>query len=123
MRDETRHERVKTIRGYRYIRLKSGRLLTFWEAVAAAEGAESDLIRAVSRTFKLAADEWDLERIEYRIDGLERWIAAVREEIVKRRGVKTQEERIALLRNTRGRTHEEAAAFRAKADELEGRLA
>lgn len=122
MSERTFYERPETIRGYKYIRLKSGRLLTFWEAVTAGERAETDLMRAVSRAFKLADDDWDLERIEYRIDGLERWIAAVRAEIAKRRGVQNQRERIALLRNTTGRTPEEADAFRRKADELEARL-
>jgi hypothetical protein len=123
LRDSTRHERVETSRfGPKFIRLKSGRLLSFWDAITAGESAQSALVRAFSRSFKLAADDWDLERIEYRIDGLELWIAAVRAELEKRRGVQSQKERIALLRNTTGRTPEEAEAFLRKADELEERM-
>lgn len=122
MRESTRYERVETIRGHKYVRLKSGRLLTYWDAMDAADRADSDLVRAVSRAFKLAAGDWDLERIEWFIDSLESWTGAVREELEKRRGVKTQEERIALLRNTNGRTPEEAEAFLRKADQLEEQL-
>lgn len=122
MSERTFHERPVVIRGYKYIRLKSGRLLTFWDAIEAADRADTDLVRAVSRALKLATHDWDLERIEWFIDGLESWIGAVRGELEKRRGTKTQEERIALLRNTTGRTPEEAEAFRRKADELEARL-
>lgn len=122
MRDSTRYERVEEAHGFKYILLKSGRKFTFWNAIDASERAESDLVRAVSRCFKLAGDGWDLERLEWRIDRLEEYVGAVRAEIEKRRGQQSQRERIALLRNTTGRTEEEAAAFRAKADELEARL-
>lgn len=122
MRDSTRHERVEASHGIKFIRLKSGRLFSFWDAITAGESAQSALVRAFSRAFKLAADDWDLERIEYRIDGLELWIAAVRAELEKRRGHRKQEDRIALLRNTTGRTPEEAEAFHRKADELEEQL-
>lgn len=122
MRDRTLYERVETVRGIKFIRLKSGRLLSFWDAMDAADNADSDLVRAVSRAFKLAAHDWDLERIEWFIDTIESWTGAVREELEKRRGVKTKEERIALLRNTNGRTPEEAEAFHRKADELEEQL-
>lgn len=116
------HERVEELRGYRYIRLKSGRRISFWDAIRAAEVAETDLGRAVSRVFKLVDDDYDLERLEWFVENLERYLGAIRREIEKRRGVKTQEERIALLRNTSGRTPEEAVVFRRKADELERRL-
>lgn len=110
------------VRGYKYIKLKSGRMITFWDAHSAAESAHTDLGRAISRLFKLADDDWDLERIEWILDHIERHIGAVRTEVEKRRGIKTREERIALLRNTTGRTPEEAAVYNAKADELERAL-
>lgn len=122
MSSRTLYERVEERRGYKFIRLKSGRLLSFWEAVRAAEQADTALARAVSRAFKLADDEYDLERLEWLIENLERYVHAIQKEIEKRRGVKTQEERIALLRNTSGRTPEEAKAFHRKADEIERRL-
>lgn len=121
------YERVEEIRGYKYIRLKGqgrkpGRLIGFWDAMRAAEAAHTDLGRAVSRVFKLAADDWDLERLESFVWNLESDIAAIRKEIERRQGVKTQRERIAALRLTTGRSPEEAAIFHAKADELEARL-
>jgi hypothetical protein len=134
MSERTLYERVEVIRGFKYIRLKSGRLLNFMQAYDLAETAHTDLARAVSRAFKLAGnelpkgDDWDpedydLERLEWFLDGVQRWLDSVRETIEKRRGVKTKEERIALLRRVEGRTPEEAAAFLKKADELERRMA
>lgn len=51
------------------------------------------------------------------------YVGAVRTHLDELRGNVTKRERIALLRNTDGRTPEEAAAFRRKADELEQALA
>lgn len=123
MRTSTLREKVETIRGHKYIRLKTGRLITFWDALGAAEGAHSDLGRALSRAFKLADGEWDLERIAVRLDELTEHINAMRKHLEEVRGVRTKRERIALLRNTTGRSPEEAAAYRRKADELERQLA
>lgn len=122
MRQSTIYERVEEVHGIKAIRLKSGRQISFWQAFAAAERAESDLHRAISRCFKLLVHDWDLERLEWFINNLEDYIGALREEIKKRRSVQIEKERIALLRNTRGRTPEEADTFRRKADELEARL-
>lgn len=97
-------------------------MFSFWDALEAAEKAEVDMVRAVSRAFKLTVEDYDLERIEWFIDRLESYIGAVRDELEKRRGIHSQEERIALLRNTTGRTAEEAEAFERKANELEARL-
>lgn len=128
-RASTFYERVEDVRGHKVIRLGSGRLIEYWGAVKAAESARTSLARAVSRAFKLAGSNadgelaaYELERLEWFVDRLEWWMRAVREEIEKRRGSQTVRERIALLRNTKGRTPGEAAAFRAKADELERRL-
>jgi hypothetical protein len=124
MRDSTRYEKVEERNGFRFVRLKSGRLFGFWDARADAEKAESDMHRASSRMFKLISSDpelgdWDLERIESFFDNIESWIRAVRKEIERRRGTMKAEDRIARLRNTTGRTPEEAALFRKKADELE----
>lgn len=115
------YDRVEEVRGHKYIRLKSGRLLSYWDARRAAERAESDLTRSVSRTFKLAVD-YDLESLVWFLEGIDDYVHAVLHAIEERRGVKTKEERIAMLRNTTGRTPEEAAAYHRKADELEQRL-
>lgn len=108
--------------GYKFFKLKSGRLVTFWDMHRAAERAHTELRRAVSRAFKIAYDDYDLERLDWFLEDTESYLHHVRGEIEKRRGVRTQEERIALLRNTDGRTPDEAAAFHRKADELEAAL-
>lgn len=122
MSERTYYERPVEVRGHRYIKLKSGRLVSYWEMVDAAEAARTDLARAVSRAFKLAGDDYELERLGWLIDGLEEYAAALRAHHDERVGHLAKRERIALLRNVEGRTPEEAAAFNAKADQLEREL-
>lgn len=122
MSERLLHERIIEMRGYKYIKLKSGRLITFWDSLQAAERAESDLVRSISRAFKLVDDDYNLERLEWFVERLETYVHHLAKEIEKRRGIKTKEERIALLRNASGRTPEEADLYRRKADELEARL-
>lgn len=108
---------------FKFVRLKSGRILSFWDALSAADRATTALHTAVARAIKLATgDDWDLERVESMLDNMDTWVQSIRAEVEKLRGIKTKEERIALLRNTSGRTPEEAAEFHRKADELERRL-
>lgn len=122
-------ERVETIQGHKFITLQSGRRITFEDSRSMAQAGLSSLTTAVARMFKLARhddrdiDEWNLERIDSFVETLEDYVTNVlRPEIDKLLGVKTQEERIALLRNTTGRTPDEAAEFERKADQLEKRL-
>lgn len=122
-------ERVEELRGHKYITLKSGRRLTYWNAIDAVQTALTDTYRAYSRALKLAGTNndpalaaYELERFDSRVSELEEYTGALRVEIDRRLGVKSQRERIALLRNTSGRSPEEAAAFARKADELERRL-
>lgn len=115
-------ERVEEVHGVKFIRLKSGRRISIWDAMKAIDGAHTALGTAISRAFKLVDGDYNLEQLEWKIDHLESHIGAIRKEIERLRGVKDQRERIALLRNTDGRSPEEAAAFMAKADELERRL-
>lgn len=133
MRDSTANERPVEMHGFKYIRLKSGRMITFWDCLEAAESAQSDMVRAVSRAFKLARDgdgedddddlgrDDDLERIEWFIDALEDYTAALRRHLDERLATVSKRDRIKRLRNTAGRTPEEAALFKQKADELEAR--
>lgn len=121
MSERTLHERVEQKRGFNYIRLKSGRLLSFWDAHAEAKRAHTALATALSRSFKLATDD-DLEYLDWLVASLEEHIGAVRGAMDKRLATLSQRDRIALLRHTEGRTPEEAEAFRRKADELEARL-
>lgn len=117
------YERVEERHGHRFIRLKSGRLLSFWDAHREAERVRTALGTACARMFKLVGnDEFDLERLEWFIDDLESYVGHLRQELEKRRVRRSQEERIAALRNTTGRTPEEAAEFHRKAVELERRL-
>lgn len=129
MSERTLYERVQEIGGHKYIRLKSGRLLAFWHAVDELASANTSLSRAFSRAFKLAGTNadpelaaYELERLEDAVERLEEYASALRAGIEKRLGVRSRQERIALLRNTAGRTPGEAAAFNRKADELEARL-
>lgn len=129
MSSRTFYERVEETGGHKFIRLKSGRRLHFWDAIREVERADTDLSRAFSRAFKLAGTNsdpdlaaYELERLEDRVRRLEWYLGSLRTEIDRRLGVIGQRERIALLRNTNGRSPEEAAAFARKADELERRL-
>lgn len=122
MSERTHREKPVKIRGHLFIRLKSGRHLTFWDVLVLLESAHTDLGRSFSRLFKLAADDWDLERIEHRLDAIEEHCAALRSHLDKARGKVTKQQRIALLRNVEGRTPEEAEAFLRKADQLENEL-
>lgn len=115
-------DRVVERGGFKYIRNRAGNLLTFWDCVAQARRGSGALGTGIARALETASDEWDLERIEAMIDDLETYSAHIRGEIEKRRGVRSVRERIELLRNVEGREPGEAAAFLAKADELERRL-
>jgi hypothetical protein len=118
----SQYERVVEMRGFKYIKLKSGRFVTFWNMIDAAESAHTDLARAISRAFKLVDNDYDLERLQWFVEEAHTYLHHLEKEIEKRRGVKTQQERIALLRNTTGRTPEEAEAYRRKADQLEAEM-
>jgi hypothetical protein len=116
------HERVVEIRGFKYIRLASDRLVTAWEMHEAAKRAHSDLTRAVSRMLTLASSDYDLEQLDTLVKDWQSYLDHVLGEIEVRRGRRTQEERIARLRDTTGRTPAEAEAFRRKADQLEASM-
>jgi hypothetical protein len=120
------YERPEEIRGYWWIRLKSGRLIGFMEAVRAVKSARYAYATAFSRVVKLAEKQPDLElrdddfeRAEWLLDDMESYVNSCRRYLEKLRGTRTKQERIAALRIVAGRTPEEAALFLAKADELE----
>jgi hypothetical protein len=129
MSERTRRERAVIAHGIPYIRLGSGRLASFWDMVDAAERAQTDLYRAVTRAFKIAeaqpdpsARVGDVERVEWLVDSVDDWVRAMRAALAKQRSTEDERDRIARLRNTAGRTSAEAAMYRRKADELEARL-
>ncbi len=109
MSERTLYERVVEHGGHKYIKLKSGRLVTFWNMMDAAERAQTDLSRSFSRAFKLVVAnndqeiaDYDLARLEWFIDRLDSYVHAMRHAIEKQRATRLQEDRIALLRNTTG---------------------
>lgn len=119
--------------GFKYIRMPSGKLYSFTEAIHQAGVAETAFARAIHRAFELlpgwpdepereAYRDMDYESIESALESMESYIAAARERLDKERGVKSQEDRIAKLRQVTGRTPEETEAFQKKADELQARL-
>lgn len=108
--------------GFKYIKLRTGRFLTYWDCLAQARSGRTALVTGVSRAFKTAREDYDLMTLEWLLDEVDEYVAHVRSLIEERRGVQTKQERIALLRNTTGRTPEEAAAFHRKADQLEAEL-
>lgn len=127
MRDRTRHEKVEETTGIfggvRLITLKSGRKVSFWEAEREQQSSLSDLQRWMSRMGKLAEGEEFLEdALERRVDEVEEWVKAWRRELEKRAERERTREKIAALRDTTGRTPEEAALYAKKADQLEARL-
>jgi hypothetical protein len=111
--------------GFKYAKLDTGRLIWFQDAIREAEAGKAKVSRWLARAVRLIGGEYgdlDEERIEWFLDDLEMLIRAHREEAEKRTGRRSAEQRIALLRNTTGRTPEEAEAFQRKADELERRM-
>lgn len=107
---------------HKYIEAKSGRLLSFFDIIRLADAAHSDFVRSISRAFKTLREDWDLEAIERRLDQAEEYITSCRRVLEERRKLIRDREKVEALRNTTGRTAEEAAAFRRKADELERKL-
>ena len=123
MTRHSQYERVETgPGGLKFIRIKSGSKMFFWDAITAIERADTALHTAFSRAFGLAGDDWDVSRIESRIENLEYYLGVLRHELKKRHEKDALKERITALRNTTGRTPEEAEEFLRKADELEKKL-
>src|SRR3982751_5884642 len=107
MSRRTQHERVEVLNGHKFIRLKTGRIVSFLDTLSEADKGERGLARAMSRGLKLA-EEYDLDRLEQRIDRLETYVTTWRAQLKKLRNARATRERIAQLRNTAGRTPEEA---------------
>lgn len=113
---------VEEVNGIKFIRVASGRLAGFSDFLRETERRTTDTQRALRRAIRVAdadPDGWDLNHIERLLEDWETWIVDAREGIKNRRREQVKKERIQKLRNTTGRTPEEAAAFLRKADELE----
>lgn len=131
MARRTANEKVETAPGivesgmfgpYKFISLVSGRKITFTDAMREVETGQTTWGRGMSRMFKLANADWDLEAIERRLDKMEEHIGALRHYMSKIRDRRARRERIAQLRNTSGRNEVEIALFNKKADEMEREL-
>ena len=129
MKWQTREEKPEEgSTGHRFITLKSGRVVSFLDAQREAEDHLASLYRWELRMEKLAdvkdkdLNEWYWEQVEWFIDKVDALVGYSRDEIKKHNTRKSKEERIAALRNVTGRSPEEAAAFLAKADQLEKEL-
>jgi len=117
-------EQVVTVRGVKFIRLKSGRHVSFYDAKREAKSGLTILWRSVARMGAVAQPfdgdfDIDWEQIEWMLDDVQAFVNLWRKEVEKRTGQRTRQERIDHLRLVAGRTPEEAALYRAKADELE----
>lgn len=66
-------------------------------------------------------NDYEVQRLRRILDDMSMYVEAVQVELDRIEGVNRQAERIAQLRNVAGRTPEEAAAFLAKAEQLEGK--
>jgi hypothetical protein len=108
-----------------FLATDTGKTFSHDECRRRAEQGERALTRWFSRAMATVAsgdgmDEHDLERLEWFLDNISTWLESAQQALDGRRGVQRQEERIKALRNVSGRTPEEAAAFLAKAAQLEG---
>jgi hypothetical protein len=123
MRDSTLYERVETDSlGHKYITLGTGRQVIFYDAEKKASKHLTDLARWVRRMGMLTEREYQETSLLATVERMEAMAQHWRREMERRQGVATKRQRIAALRDVRGRTPEEAAVYLAKADELEKQL-
>jgi hypothetical protein len=106
MRDSDKIIESASGSGFKYIQMPSGKLYSFNDAIHAADVAQTAFARAISRAFDLLPDwpdepdrasyrDMDYEQIEWALESMESYLAAAREHLVKQRGVKSREDRIA----------------------------
>jgi hypothetical protein len=95
----TLEDRVEQIGEFRYIKLETGRRVTFWDALDEAGQGRNKLWRWAARINRLADSEFDIQRYEDLVDDMETFVQIHRTEIIKRRGGVKIEDRIKLLEN------------------------
>lgn len=93
----TLYDKVIESHGVKFIRLETGRLISFYEALKEAESGKNKIWRWGARVNKLAANDYELERYEWFVDDIERFVTIHREELRKRRGNLKVEDRIKKL--------------------------
>ena len=114
---------------FRSLVTDSGSLYGNLECRRKAEQATRAFERWFQRTLETAT-VWadpdfvsdDAEQLGWVLDDLERVLRMARSKLEAREGVQREERKIAALRQTAGRSPDEAATYLAKADELERAL-
>lgn len=119
---QTKHEGYT----FRYWRSPKGTDYTNFDCERRLQSAINAVSRWFSRTLRTRtvypdAESRcdDLQRLRWRIDEIAEYAAVAARELDRLEGVDRTQDRIAQLRQIAGRTPEEAAAYLAKADELE----
>lgn len=105
---------------------KKGKTYTHHECERHLQSAWRGTTRWFSRTLRTRTtwneaemNKHEMERLHYLLDDMQTYIEVVQQELDRIEGLDRRAERIKSLRNVAGRTPEEAAAFLAKAAQLE----
>lgn len=112
---------------FRYYESPGGKQYSHFDCERRLDAAKNAMCRWFSRAIRTRIDTEDAIQNGYELQRL-RWIAqeiaeyaeVVQRELDRLEGVDRKTERIKALRSIEGRTPEEAAAFLAKAEQLEG---
>lgn len=112
---------------FRYYQSESGKRYSHYDCERRLKSAQEVMYRWFSRVLKTRTTADDIDQSRYEIMRM-RWVAqeisqyaeVIQRELDRLEGVDRKAERIKALRSLEGRTPEEAAAFLAKADQLEG---
>lgn len=102
--------------------LPSGRRVFFIDAEREFSHRLTDTRRWLTRLANLAQSEWEAEYLEGRVTALEELAQFAREDLTRSERLRRDRIRAGALRETAGRTPQEAAAFKAKAEEIETRI-
>lgn len=111
---------------FRYLVLESGSRYSNLDCIQKTEQSLRGVQRWFHRSLETATiwsdpslAESDNDRLRWLLDDLEGYLHAARKALADREGRQRRAEKIRALRQIAGRTPDEAAAYLAKADELE----
>ena len=127
MSRRTQYERAEEYsdvlgRRRRKITIASGSEVHFWDAVKGVESSLTSLGRWMSRANKLANDEFEQEKVDRLVERISEAARAYQHARDQREEWERRRIRIAAMRNDTGRSPEEAALFKARADQEERKL-
>jgi len=115
---------------FRFYESKEGTRYTHYDCERRLKAAANGLYRWFSRTLKTRTtsgdaeqDKYDLQRLRWIADEVAEYAAVIQREVDRLEGVDRTSERVKALRQVAGRTPAEAAAYLAKADQLEASAA